>query len=92
MSVTGGSQDLEDTLVDRQERDIERSSSQVVDDDLVLALGPVEAVGNRCGCGFVDDSENVETGNRTGILGGLTLGVIEAVWARLEGQYSDRNG
>ena len=46
VSVTGGGQDLENTVLNGKERDIESSSSQVVDDDLGLGLSrSVKAVG-----------------------------------------------
>jgi len=38
----------------------------------------VKTVGNGgSATGFVDDTKNLEAGNGTGILGGLTLGVVE---------------
>ena len=78
MCITGSGLDFEDTLLDGQERDIECSSSQVEDQYISLALGLfIETVGNGCGGGFVDDSEDVETGNETSVFGGLALGVVE---------------
>jgi hypothetical protein len=77
--VTGCRENLEDTVVDGKEGDIERSSSEVVDDDVALATGLVESVGDGGGGRLVDDTENVETGNRSGVLGGLALSVVEAV-------------
>ena len=35
------------------------------------------AVCNCSSCGFVNDLENIETGNGISILGGLSLGIIE---------------
>jgi hypothetical protein len=76
--VTGGSLDLEDTLLDGQERDIESSSSEVEDEDVLLTgVLLVETVGDGSGGGLVDDSENVETSDQTGILGSLSLRVVE---------------
>ena len=45
----------------------------------LLVLG-VETIGDSGSCRFVDDAQNVETGNSTGILGGETLGVIKIGW------------
>lgn len=81
VGVTGGGLDGEDTADDREERDIERASSEVEDEDgallLVLVVGRVETVGNGSGGGLVDDSENVETGDGSGVLGGETLRVVK---------------
>jgi len=74
MRVTGGGLDLEDTLLDGQERDIEGSSSEVEDEDVLLTgVLLVETVGDGSGGGLVDDSENVETSDQTGVLGSLSL-------------------
>jgi hypothetical protein len=76
--VTGGGENLEDAVVDREERDIERSSSEIIDDDVALASSLVETIGDGGGGRLVDDAEDVETGDRSGVLGGLTLSVVEA--------------
>ena len=76
--VSRGGENLEDSVVDREEGDIERSSSEVVDDDVALASSLVESVGDGGGGGLVDDSEDVESSDRSGILGSLTLCVVEA--------------
>ena len=81
VGVTGGGLDGEDTADNREERNIERSTSKVEDEDgallLVLVVGRVETVRNGGGGGLVDDPENVEASNRTSVLGGETLGVVE---------------
>jgi hypothetical protein len=89
VSVSGGRENFEDTVVDREERDIERSSSEIVDDDGAFTSSLVESVGDGGGGGLVDDTENVETSDRTSILGGLTLSVVEA--ARGESKVSSSN-
>lgn len=76
VGVTGGSQDLEDTVVDGQERNIKSTTTKIVDNDLALAISLIQTVGNSGGGGLVDDSEDVQTGNDTGVLGGLTLVVL----------------
>jgi hypothetical protein len=76
--VSSGGLDLEDTLLNGQERDIERSSSEIEDEDVLLSDGLlVESVGDGGGGGLVDDAEDVESGDDTSILGGLTLRVVE---------------
>jgi NAD-specific glutamate dehydrogenase. len=78
VSVAGSGLDLEDTILDGQERDIEGTTTKIEDEDVALALSLlVETIGNGSSSGFVDDTEDVETGNETGILGGLTLRVVE---------------
>jgi len=39
-------------------------------------------IGNGRGSGFVNDSQNVHSGDGAGILGGLTLGIVEVCWHR----------
>jgi hypothetical protein len=76
VGVTSGSENLEDTVVNGEERDIEGTTTKIVDNDLALTVGLVKTVGDSGGGGLVDDSEDVETGNDTGVLGGLTLVVL----------------
>jgi len=78
VSITGSRLDLEDTLLNGEERDIEGSTTKIEDEDVLLTLLLlVKTVGNGGGSGLVDDTENVEAGNETGILGSLTLRVVE---------------
>lgn len=77
MSITGSSLDLEETVLDGEEGDIESTSTEIVDDDLALITLLVKTVGKGSGGGLVDNAEDVETGNDTGILGGLALVVVE---------------
>ncbi|KAI6761328.1 hypothetical protein HG531_001881 [Fusarium graminearum] len=78
VSVTGSRLDLEDTLLNGKERDIEGTTTKIEDEDVALTLNLlVKTVGNGGSGRLVDDSENVETGDETGILGSLTLRVVE---------------
>jgi hypothetical protein len=78
VSVTGSGLDLEDTLLDGQERNIESATTEVEDEDVALTLDLlVETVGNSGRGGLVDDAEDVEASNETGILGRLALRVVE---------------
>ena len=78
VSVTSSGLDLEDTLLDGKQRDIESTTTQVKDEDIALTLDLlVETVSNGSGGRLVDDSEDVEASNQTSILGGLTLRVVE---------------
>jgi hypothetical protein len=79
VGVSGGGFDLEDSLVNGQEGHVEGSSSKVEDKDVLLALVAflVETLSDG-GCGrLVDDSEHVESGNGTCVLGSLALRVVE---------------
>jgi len=78
VGVSGGGLDLEDTLLNGQERDIESATTEIEDQDVALALNLlVKTVSDGSSRGFVDNSENVQAGNETSILGGLALSVVE---------------
>ena len=79
MSVTSGGLHGEDTTLDVQQRHIESATSQIVDEHipLLLRLSGSETVSDSGGSGLVDNTENVETGDGTSVLGGLTLVVVE---------------
>jgi hypothetical protein len=76
VGVTVGGLDLEDTVLDLQNGDIEGTTTKIVDGDNAVGL-LLETVG-ECGSGrLVNDTEDVEARNLTSILGRLTLGVVE---------------
>jgi len=78
VSVTSSGLDLEDTLLDGQEGNIEGTTTQIEDEDVALTLLLlVKTIGNGGSSGLVDDTEDVQTGNETGVLGSLTLRVVE---------------
>ena len=78
VSVTSGGLDFEDTLLDGQEGNIESSSSEIEDEDITLTDGLlIETVGDSSSSRLVDDTEDVETGDGTSVLGGLTLRIVE---------------
>ena len=78
MGVTGSSLDRENFALDGKKGDIESSTSQVENEDIALLFGLlIKTVGNGSGSGFVDDSEDFETGNGTRVLGSETLRVVE---------------
>ena len=77
MVVTGGRADLHDTVADLQQRHVERAATEVEDQDGLFLLTLVQAV-SQCGRGrLVDDPQHVQAGDLAGLLGGLTLGVVE---------------
>jgi hypothetical protein len=76
VGVTVGGLDLEDTVLDLKDRDIEGTTTKIVDSDNAVSL-LLKTVGKGGGSRLVDDTENVKTGNLTGILGALSLRVVE---------------
>ena len=62
-----------------KKRNIESSTTEIVDEDvpLLLGLSGAKTVGDSGGSRLVDDTEDVESGDGTGVLGGLTLVVVE---------------
>jgi hypothetical protein len=78
-SLSGGGLDCENTTLDVQKRYIESTTTEIVDEDvpLLLGLSGTETVSDSGGGRLVDDTENVEASNGTGVLGGLTLVVVE---------------
>jgi hypothetical protein len=77
--ITCSGSDLEDTLFNNQEGDIESSSPKIENEDIVFASGLcIEAVGDRGSSWFVNDTYDVVATDSTSLFGGLTLGVIEA--------------
>ena len=78
VSITSSSLDLEDTLFNSQERNIESSSTEIEDENVTFTNDLlVETIGNGGGSRLFDDTENVQTGDGSGILGGLTLRIVE---------------
>merc|ERR1711937_725338 len=80
VGVTVCGQDLKDAVVDGEEGDIKGAATKVKDEDVLLALLLVEAVGDGGGGGLVDDAHNVEAGDGASVLCGLALGVVEVGW------------
>ena len=64
-------------LAHLEEGDVEGSATEVEDQDELVFLAAVEAVGQGGRGGLVDDAQHVEAGDLAGFLGGLALGVVE---------------
>jgi hypothetical protein len=78
VGVSSSGLDGKDTSLDGKKRNIESTTTQVENEDHLLLLGLlVETVSNGSGSRLVDDSENLETGNSTSVLGSETLRVVE---------------
>ena len=76
VGVAVGGFHFEDTVADFEHGDVEGSAPEVVHGDVFFGLS-VQAVRQRGGGGLVDDAEHFQTGDFAGVLGGLTLTVIE---------------
>ena len=68
MGVSVGSNDLKDTVVNSKDGDIECSSSQIENKDVLLFF-LVKTIGNGGSSWLVQDSDDIETGNNTSIFG-----------------------
>lgn len=79
VGVTVGGLDLEHTALDLEDGDIEGTSTKIVDSDDAVAL-LLKTVGEGGSSWLVDDTENVQSGNLTSVLGGLSLLVVEVGW------------
>lgn len=77
--ISVGGLDLEDSVVDFENGDIESTTSQIVDGDN-FSLVLIHSVSQGGSGWLVDDSENIESGDFSGVLGSLSLGVIEVGW------------
>src|SRR6267154_6360810 len=78
VGVTGGGLDLEDTLLDCQERDIEGSFTEIKNEHVALADHLLfETVHDSSSCGLVDNTKDVHAREGTSGLGSLSLRVIE---------------
>ena len=67
----------EDAVGDVEQRDVESAAAQVEDQDRLLLVALVQAVGQRGGGRLVDDAVDRQARDLAGLLGGLTLGVAE---------------
>ena len=84
--VPAGGKHLHDTVPDADKRYIKGAAAQIVDHD-GLGAAVVQPVGQRGGGRFVDDAAHIQPGDAPGVLGGLTLGIVE-----VGGHRNDRLG
>jgi len=88
VSVTIGGLDFENTIFNSEEGNIEGTTTEIEDEDVALALALlVETVSDSGSGRLVDDTLHVEASNGTGVLGSLSLGVIE-----ISGDSDDSRG
>ena len=64
-------------LAHLKQGDVEGAATEVEDEDELVFLALVEAVGERRSGRLVDNAQHVEARDLAGLLGGLTLGVVE---------------
>ena len=76
MGVAVGGQNFGDAVAHLDDGDIEGAAAQVVDHDL-LVIFLIDAVCQRSGSRLVDDTLDVQAGDGAGVLGSLTLAVVE---------------
>ena len=74
--VAVGRLHLEHAVADFEHGDIEGAAAEVIDRD-GAGLLLVEAIGERRRRRLVDDAQHFEAGDLAGVLGGLTLGIVE---------------
>jgi len=65
--------------LDVQKGDIESTTTQIEDQDvaLLVRLSGTKSVSNSSGSGLIDDTKDIQSSDGAGILGGLTLVVVE---------------
>jgi len=81
VSVTIGSLDFENTFLDSKEGNIESTTSKIENENVsLLSLLTIKTVSDCSSSWLIDDSENIDAGNSSCILGGLSLSIIEVSW------------
>ena len=75
--VAGGRLHVEDAVADLQYGHVEGAAAEVEDQDGLIVVFLVEAVGKRSRGRLVDDALDVESGDLAGVLGRLALVVVE---------------
>ena len=75
--VARGGQNLKHAVGEVEDGDVEGAAAQVEDQDALVGALLVQAIGQSSSGRLVDDTLDVEAGDLAGVLGGLTLGVVE---------------
>jgi len=78
VSVTVSGFDFKDTVFDSEEGHIESATTEIENEHIAFALSLlVETVSDSSSGGLINDTLDVEASDLTGILGSLTLRVVE---------------
>ena len=77
MVVARGGQNLKHAVGEVEDGDVEGAAAQVEDQDALVGALLVQAIGKSSSGRLVDDTLDVEASDLAGVLGGLTLGVVE---------------
>ena len=84
MCIAVGGEHFEDAVLEFEDRDVEGAATEIVD-GYGAGLTFVEAIGEGGGGWFVDETEYFETGDASGVFGGLALRVVEVCGDRNDG-------
>ena len=76
MGIAIGAEDFKDIIADIQDGDIEGAAAEIEDGDFFI-LFILHAIGQRRSGRFIDNALDFQSGDLSGILGGLALGVVE---------------
>mmetsp|Transcript_25691 Transcript_25691/g.53514 ORF Transcript_25691/g.53514 Transcript_25691/m.53514 type:complete len:145 (-) Transcript_25691:437-871(-) len=77
MRISVGGQHFEDTVVNGQKSDIESTTTQIEDKNVGFSSSLVHTVSNGSSSRLVNNTFDLQTSNGSGILCGLTLGIVE---------------
>jgi hypothetical protein len=77
MSISSSSDDFENTVIDGEEGYIESTTTEIEDNNVLLTRLLVHTVSNSSGSRLVDNTEDFHSRDSSGILGSLSLGIVE---------------
>ena len=83
MGISSRRLDFKDSILNGEKRDIEGTTTKIKDQDVLLCSLLVETIRNRSSSRFVDDAHHIQSTDCSGILGCLTLSIVEI------GRYSN---
>lgn len=87
VSITSSGLYGKDTTSDVEKGDIESSSTEIEDENVLLGFALlVKTIGNGSSGGLVDNTQDVKSSDGTSILGGKTLRVVKVGWNTMKVQ------